>query len=82
MVHKAFVSKEGIYQVRIVPYHDANFSQPYNGSVDVEVNRRIYIGVYVHGVDKRHIATVMESCWATPVNDENYATRWDLIQKE
>ncbi|KAI4898919.1 hypothetical protein NFI96_021812 [Prochilodus magdalenae] len=27
----------------------------------------------------RQIATVIDSCWVTPVNDQNYAVRWDLI---
>ncbi|XP_049329888.1 alpha-tectorin-like isoform X9 [Astyanax mexicanus] len=70
---------QGMYQVRIVPYQDAALSQPYNGSVKIVVDERIYVGVFVQGVDSRQIATVIDSCWATPENDQNHAVRWDLI---
>uniref|UniRef100_A0A3B1K2F3 ZP domain-containing protein n=1 Tax=Astyanax mexicanus TaxID=7994 RepID=A0A3B1K2F3_ASTMX len=70
---------QGMYQVRIIPYQDAALSQPYNGSVKIVVDERIYVGVFVQGVDSRQIATVIDSCWATPENDQNHAVRWDLI---
>ncbi|XP_062843713.1 alpha-tectorin-like [Trichomycterus rosablanca] len=79
IVRKTLPAGEGMYQVRMIPYQDAAFSHPYNGSVDIEVDQRIYIEVYVQGVDSRQIATVMDSCWATPTNDVNDTVRWDLI---
>ncbi|XP_062843794.1 alpha-tectorin-like [Trichomycterus rosablanca] len=81
---KSIVSKnlpdgEGMYQIRMLSYQDAAFSHQYTGSVNIEVDQRIYIEVLVQGLDSRQIATVMDSCWATPVNDENFGVRWDLI---
>uniref|UniRef100_A0AAR2JS77 Alpha-tectorin-like n=1 Tax=Pygocentrus nattereri TaxID=42514 RepID=A0AAR2JS77_PYGNA len=70
---------QGMYQVRMIPYEDAAFSHPYNGTVNIVVDQRIYVEVNVQGVDSRQISTVIDSCWATPVNDRNYAVRWDLI---
>uniref|UniRef100_A0A3B4BRA6 Alpha-tectorin-like n=1 Tax=Pygocentrus nattereri TaxID=42514 RepID=A0A3B4BRA6_PYGNA len=70
---------QGMYQVRMIPYEDAAFSHPYNGTVDIVVDQKIYVEVNVQGVDSRQISTVIDSCWATPVNDRNYAVRWDLI---
>ncbi|KAL7883349.1 hypothetical protein SRHO_G00010070 [Serrasalmus rhombeus] len=63
----------------MIPYEDAAFSHPYNGTVNIVVDQRIYVEVNVQGVDSRQFATVIDSCWATPVNDRNYAVRWDLI---
>ncbi|KAI4899389.1 hypothetical protein NFI96_002372 [Prochilodus magdalenae] len=79
LVHKTLPDGQGMYQVRMIPYQDAAFSQPFSGSVDIEVDERIYVAVIVQGVDGRQISTVIDSCWATPVNDQNYAVRWDLI---
>ncbi|XP_072530492.1 alpha-tectorin-like [Salminus brasiliensis] len=70
---------QGMYQVRIIPYQDAGLSHPYNGSVSIVVDQRIYVGVFVQGVDSRQIATVIDSCWATPENDQHHAVHWDLI---
>ncbi|KAI4890924.1 hypothetical protein NFI96_021549, partial [Prochilodus magdalenae] len=79
IVHKTLPDGQGMYQVRMIPYQDAAFSQPYNGTEDIEVDQRIFMEVTVQGVDGRQIATVIDSCWVTPVNDQNYAVRWDLI---
>ncbi|XP_030630870.1 alpha-tectorin [Chanos chanos] len=79
IIHKKLPSGQGRYQVRMIPYQDAGFSHPFTGSVNVEVNQRIYVAVRVDGVDSRQISTVMDTCWATPVNDPNYHIRWDLI---
>ncbi|XP_036420917.1 uncharacterized protein LOC118804532 [Colossoma macropomum] len=81
IVHKTLPDGQGLYQVRMKPYQDAAFSHPYNGIVDIEVDQRIYVEVIVQGVDSRQIATVIDSCWATPVNDQNYAVQWNLINK-
>ncbi|XP_047672157.1 alpha-tectorin-like isoform X20 [Tachysurus fulvidraco] len=79
IVHKTLPGKEGMYQIKMIPYEDSGFSHPYNGRVNIEVGEQIYIGVFVQGVDSRQLATVIDSCWATPVNQRNYTVRWDLI---
>ncbi|XP_076864065.1 IgGFc-binding protein-like [Brachyhypopomus gauderio] len=81
-IYKNLPGGVGKYQVRMIPYRDPGFSHPYNGSADVEVDQRIYVAVLVQGVDSRQIATVIDSCWATPENDPDYAVRWDLIVKQ
>ncbi|KAK3508570.1 hypothetical protein QTP70_032905 [Hemibagrus guttatus] len=82
IVHKTLPGEEGMYQIRMIPYEDAGFSHPYNGSVEIEVGQQIYIGIFVQGVDSRQIATVIDSCWATPVNQANYTVHWDLITRK
>uniref|UniRef100_A0A4W4GKS9 ZP domain-containing protein n=1 Tax=Electrophorus electricus TaxID=8005 RepID=A0A4W4GKS9_ELEEL len=79
IVHKTLPGSVGMYQVRMIPYQDPGFSHPYNGSADIEVNQRIYVAVIVQGVDSRQIATVIDSCWATPENERNFADPWHLI---
>ncbi|XP_060720764.1 alpha-tectorin-like [Tachysurus vachellii] len=79
IVHKTLPGKEGMYRIKMIPYEDSSFSHPYNGSINIEVGEQIYIGVFVQGVDSRQLATVIDSCWATPVNQRNYSVRWDLI---
>uniref|UniRef100_A0AAR2JUD2 ZP domain-containing protein n=1 Tax=Pygocentrus nattereri TaxID=42514 RepID=A0AAR2JUD2_PYGNA len=79
IVSKILPDGQGMYQVRMIPYEDAAFSHPYNGTVDIVMDQKIYVEVNVQGVDSRQISTVIDSCWATPVNDRNYAVRWDLI---
>lgn len=81
-MHKILPGEEGMYQVRMLPYEDAGFSHPYNGRVEIEVGQQIYIGIFVQGVDSRQIAMVIDSCWATPVNQANYTVRWDLITRK
>ena len=73
---------EGTYRVRMIPYEDAGFSRAFSGMVNVVVNQRMYVAVNVEGVDSRQIAVVMDSCWATPVNQADYHIRWDLIRNE
>ncbi|KAK7149253.1 hypothetical protein R3I94_008774 [Phoxinus phoxinus] len=70
---------QGTYQIRMIPYHDAEFTSPYDGEVQMQVNQQIYVAVEVEGVDRNQIATVLDNCWATPVNDAEYHVRWDLI---
>ncbi|XP_073672308.1 uromodulin-like [Paramisgurnus dabryanus] len=80
--HKNLPSGQGMYQVRMIPYEDVGFSQPFNGSVDAELNQEIFVEVRVDGVDSRQLVTVIDTCWATPVNDPDYSLRWDLITGE
>uniref|UniRef100_A0A3B4DKV2 ZP domain-containing protein n=1 Tax=Pygocentrus nattereri TaxID=42514 RepID=A0A3B4DKV2_PYGNA len=79
IVHKTLPDGQGMYQVSMIPFQDAAFSHPYNGSEDIVVDQRIYVEVIVKGVDSRQISTVIDACWVTPVNDQNFAVRWDLI---
>ncbi|XP_067235890.1 uncharacterized protein [Chanodichthys erythropterus] len=82
IVHKKLPAGQGRYQVRMVLYQDAEFSQPFSGSVNVEVNQQMFVEVRVEGVDSRHFATVIDTFWATPVNDSRHSIRWDLISRE
>ncbi|XP_058628361.1 scavenger receptor cysteine-rich domain-containing group B protein-like [Onychostoma macrolepis] len=82
IVHKQLPAGQGRYQVRMVPYQDAEFSQPFNGSVNVEVNQQMFVEIRVEGVDSRQFATVIDKCWATPENDPHHSVRWDLISGE
>ncbi|XP_073671187.1 scavenger receptor cysteine-rich domain-containing protein DMBT1-like isoform X13 [Paramisgurnus dabryanus] len=73
---------QGTYQVRMVPYLDAEFSKPFNGSVDVVVDEKIFVEVGVDGVDRHQFVSVIDGCWGTPVNDPLSSLRWDLITGE
>ncbi|XP_062388334.1 IgGFc-binding protein-like isoform X3 [Sardina pilchardus] len=81
-ITKKLPGGEGSYHVRMIPYEDAGFSHAFSGRVNVEVNQQIYVAVQVDGVDSRQIAMVIDSCWATPVNQPNCNIRWDLIRNE
>ncbi|KAI7796894.1 hypothetical protein IRJ41_008840 [Triplophysa rosa] len=81
-VNENLPAGEGRYQVRMVPYQDSEFSQPFTGRVDAELNQQIFVEVGVDGVDSFQFVTVIDTCWATPVNDPDYSLRWDLITGE
>ncbi|ROL53486.1 Pancreatic secretory granule membrane major glycoprotein GP2, partial [Anabarilius grahami] len=70
---------QGTYQIRMIPYHDAQFTSPYQGDVEVQVNQQMYVAVELEGVDRRQIAAILDNCWATPVNYSEYQIRWNLI---
>ncbi|KAK7131815.1 hypothetical protein R3I93_018399 [Phoxinus phoxinus] len=70
------------YQIHMIPYHDAQFTRPYEWGVNVQVNQQMYVAVEVEGVDRSQIATVLDNCWATPVNDSEYQIRWNLVIRE
>ena len=74
----------GNYRMRMIPFLDAEYSVPYTGdsNMEVKINQRLYIEVRSEGVDNQQIATVLDSCWATPVNNPNYPVRWDLLVNE
>ncbi|KAL7869988.1 hypothetical protein AOLI_G00139760 [Acnodon oligacanthus] len=76
------LSTEGSYEIRMLPFPNASFIEPYSGNVTLDVNQEIFVAVEVNGVDKRQIAIVLDSCWATPVNDMNNTHRWPLIVHE
>uniref|UniRef100_A0A671S0R4 ZP domain-containing protein n=1 Tax=Sinocyclocheilus anshuiensis TaxID=1608454 RepID=A0A671S0R4_9TELE len=69
VVHKTLPAGEGIYQARMIPYEDDEFTQPFTGKVDAELDQKMNVEVRVEGVDSRQFSLVMETCWATPVND-------------
>ncbi|XP_052426097.1 alpha-tectorin-like [Carassius gibelio] len=82
VVHKTLPAGEGRYQVRMIPYEDDEFTRPFTGRVDAELDQKMNVEVHVEGVDNRQFALVMDTCWATPVNDPDYSLRWDLIVRE
>ncbi|XP_042370403.1 pancreatic secretory granule membrane major glycoprotein GP2-like, partial [Plectropomus leopardus] len=84
IVRKKHSSIHGQYHMRIIPYQDAGFHYPLTSdrNIEMEIDERLYIEVRTEGVDGRQISTVIDSCWATPVNLANYAVRWDLISAE
>ncbi|CAM4712222.1 unnamed protein product [Leuciscus chuanchicus] len=82
MVRKILPSGEGRYQVRMIPYQDDEFTRAFTGRVDAELDQEMHVEVRVEGVDSRQFALVMDTCWATPVNDPDYSLRWDLILSE
>ncbi|KTF73702.1 hypothetical protein cypCar_00040311 [Cyprinus carpio] len=82
LISEELPAGQGTYQIRMIPYHDAQFTSPYDGQVQVEVNQQMYVAVDVEGVDRNQIATVLDNCWATPVNDSDYHIRWNLIMRE
>ncbi|XP_048036415.1 uncharacterized protein LOC125261890 isoform X2 [Megalobrama amblycephala] len=82
IVHKTLPAGEGRYRVRMIPYQDDEFTRPFTGAVDAELDQEMHVEVRVEGVDSRQFALVMDTCWATPVNDPDYRLRWDLIVSE
>ncbi|KAL1276248.1 hypothetical protein QQF64_035871 [Cirrhinus molitorella] len=82
VVSKELPAGQGTYQIRMIPYHDAQFTSPFDGEVQLQVNQQMYVAVEVEGVDRNQIATVLDNCWATPVNDIDYHLRWNLIIRE
>ncbi|XP_026079051.1 uromodulin-like [Carassius auratus] len=82
IVHKTLPAGEGRYQVRMIPYEDDEFTRPFTGRVDAELDQKMNVEVRVEGVDSRQFALVMDTCWATPENDPDYSLRWDLILTE
>ncbi|XP_057183358.1 uromodulin-like [Triplophysa rosa] len=78
-LHKTIPAGQGTYRVRMVPYQDPQFSQPFNGSVNIEVNQLVFVEINVDEIDGQQFALLIDTCWATPVNDPLYHVRWDLI---
>lgn len=83
-VRKKLPSGHGRYHLRIIPYHDAHFSSPLTGviNVEMEMEQRLYVEVRAEGVDERQVATVLDSCWATPVNNASYPIQQNLIKNK
>lgn len=68
----------------MIPYMDANFSVPLTRTtnLEMEIDKRLYIEVQTVGVDRRQISSILDSCWATPVNNASDPVRWNLITHE
>lgn len=68
----------------MTPYHDAGFHSPSTSkmNVEMETDERLYVEVRAEGVDERQLSTVLDSCWATPVNNASWPVRQDLISAE
>ncbi|KAM6896995.1 alpha-tectorin-like [Xenentodon cancila] len=84
IVRKKLPSGEGCYHLRMIPYEDPSFHFPLteDGNLEMEIDQRLYIQVQTDGVDERQIATILDTCWATPFNDASDPVRWDLITTE
>ncbi|XP_044035416.1 IgGFc-binding protein [Siniperca chuatsi] len=84
VVRKKLPSGYGQYHMRMIPYQDAGFHFPLTSdrNIEMEIDQRLYVEVRTEGVDERQISTILDSCWATPVNIANYPVRWDLISAE
>ncbi|KAE8284015.1 IgGFc-binding protein Fcgamma-binding protein antigen [Larimichthys crocea] len=84
IVSKKLPSGRGQFHTRMIPYEDAGFRFPLtsNTNIAMEVDERLYVEVRTEGVDQRQISTILDSCWATPVNLAGYPVRWDLITEE
>ncbi|XP_075948899.1 alpha-tectorin-like [Anarhichas minor] len=84
IVRKKLPSGHGQYHVRMIPYQDAGFRYPLasGSNIEMEVDQRLYVEIRTEGVDARQISTIVDSCWATPVNLASYPVRWDLIHEE
>uniref|UniRef100_A0A671LER6 ZP domain-containing protein n=1 Tax=Sinocyclocheilus anshuiensis TaxID=1608454 RepID=A0A671LER6_9TELE len=67
VVHRTLPAGEGRYQVRMIPYEDDEFTRPFTGKVDAELDQKMNVEVRVEGVDSRQFSLVMETCWATPL---------------
>ncbi|XP_045925641.1 alpha-tectorin-like [Micropterus dolomieu] len=84
IVRKKLPSGHGQYHMRMIPYQDAGFRFPLTSdrNIEMEIDQRLYVEVRTEGVDERQISTVLDSCWATPVNIASYPVRWDLISAQ
>lgn len=80
-VRKKLPVGRGHYHMRMVLYQDSGFNFPLtrNSNMEMEIDQRLYVEVRTEGVDERQISTVLDSCWATPVNKDSYPVRRDLI---
>ncbi|KAG1955244.1 pancreatic secretory granule membrane major glycoprotein GP2-like [Pimephales promelas] len=76
IVHRILLAGQGTYRVRMIHYMDAEFTHSFTGSVNAELDSRIFVEIRVVGVDSRQFASVIDT---TPVNDPHYSLRWDLI---
>lgn len=71
-----------MYQIRMIPYKDADFTQQFSGAVAGTSGEKIYVSVDVDGVDSRQFSSVLDLCWATPTNNSASSITWSLITKQ
>lgn len=79
---KKLPAGSGSYHIRMTSYTDPDFRFPFTNETDIEVDEMLYVKVKTEGVDQHQLATILDSCWATPINTEDYPIRWDLIINE
>ncbi|XP_068162266.1 alpha-tectorin-like [Antennarius striatus] len=81
IIRQRLPSGEGQYEIRMIPFEDPDYQFPLssNSSISIPIYNRFYVEVRTEGVDERQISTILYNCWATPVDDPDYPTRWDLI---
>jgi len=84
VVRKKLPAGHGLYHMRMIPYKDADFRFRLTAdrNIEMDMDEPFYVEVRTDGVDQHQISTVVDSCWATPVNMANYPVRWDLIMAE
>ncbi|XP_028285774.1 alpha-tectorin-like [Parambassis ranga] len=84
IVRKKLATGRGMFHMRMIPFEDRGFRFPLTSerNIEMEVDQRLYVEVQTGGVDQRQISTILDSCWATPVNMAGYPVRWDLIINE
>ncbi|KAM4526980.1 uromodulin-like [Fundulus diaphanus] len=84
IVDKKLPFGTGSYRMRMTPYEDKDFLRPFNTNenIGIEINKVLFVEVKTEGVDEHQLSTIMESCWATPVNEADYSVRWDLIDSQ
>ncbi|XP_023805555.1 IgGFc-binding protein [Oryzias latipes] len=82
ILKKKLPAGRGSYHIRMTSYMDPDFHFPFTSETDIEVDEKLYVEVQTEGVDQHQLATILDSCWATPVNTEDYPVRWDLITNE
>lgn len=73
-----------MFHMRMIPFEDRAFRFPLTSerNIEMEVDQRLYVEVQTGGIDQRQISTILDACWATPVNMAGYPVRWDLIINE
>ncbi|XP_026018806.1 alpha-tectorin-like isoform X1 [Astatotilapia calliptera] len=84
IIRKKIATGQGQYSMRMIPFQDPGFRFPFSSdtNIQMEIDQRLYVAVRTEGVDQSQISTILDSCWATPVNMPNYPVRWDLITAE
>ncbi|KAL2099745.1 hypothetical protein ACEWY4_004139 [Coilia grayii] len=82
ITHLKLPPGKGTYQIQMIPYEDADFTQLFSGAVAETSDEKIYISVDVDGVDSRQFSSVLDLCWATPTNNSASSITWSLITKQ
>ena len=81
IVSETLPSGEGHYTLSMVPFEDNNFTIPLTKqrNIKMEMGPRSYVEVQTEGLDERHVAAILDSCWAAPFDNASYPVRWNLI---